>query len=495
MAIIIGSPKQAENVALYGAEGDSTRVPVVTALADIENGLKGIVSGSIDSVFKKVGTADGKVYFGYDKSDATNKTGGIVVANGKLASSKVLDAKYTPAVLYTASDEIPTGSAVGTLKTAAKLSVTYINTTGTVETKEFTVGQEAIDEAIRLAKAAAAQIEAGDGITVTPETDATDGHVTYTIGQNLEYVLVPAVAEVLYTEADADADHAVGTVKVAGESAKLVLREAVGTQGEADAKTKKVYGSVSIDELGLSALLDSTSYDESTGILTLTFAQTDGTTSDVDIDLKSMLDINDMTIAEDSQDYLSVTLDKTKADDDTESQAVIGAKVVKLDDVEYYVEGDEIPAGKAVGDVKKTGLADAADVKAAIDGAGLSAVVSKDGAAAAEDTTVIAIDEDDNRKIIVKTSTLENINLVYDEESKSWVPSSEPEDLTGLALAADVAKVIIDDEEVIAEAFNDHESRILALESAVANLTLDNAELIAAVTSINTMLTWTELAD
>ena len=81
MAIIISNETIAP--AVYGAEEAQ---PVANSVLDanIQFG-----KGSIAKVLKKVGSNDPNIYFGNDASTGA----GIVVADGKLMSSKVLDVK------------------------------------------------------------------------------------------------------------------------------------------------------------------------------------------------------------------------------------------------------------------------------------------------------------------------------------------------------------------------------------------------------------------
>ena len=102
---------------------------------------------------------------------------------------------------------------------------------------------------------------------------------------------------------------------------------------------------VPVSDIVGNGVLKSSAYDAATGILTLTFAQADGTTKAVEVDLKAMLDINDMSIADGSTNYLDVKLGTASVEGKT--QAVFGAKIVKVSEATDA----------------KTGLVDAKDVK------------------------------------------------------------------------------------------------------------------------------------
>lgn len=139
--------------------------------------------------------------------------------------------------------------------------------------------------------------------------------------------------------------------------------------------------SINVSDIIGNGVLKTSAYDAATGILTLTFAQADGTEKAVEVNLKAMLDINDISIAEASKNYLEVTLGT--ADAEGETQAVFGAKVKKI-------------VG-AVESADLTGLADAADVKAYVDSKATDLAVSATG-----DSYVSAsIDEHDNKHVIV----------------------------------------------------------------------------------------------
>ena len=146
-------------------------------------------------------------------------------------------------------------------------------------------------------------------------------------------------------------------------------------------------------------VLKSSAYDPATGILTLTFAEADGTDNAVEVDLKAMLDINDMSIAEGSKNYLEVTLGTAVVEGET--QAVFGAKTVKV----------------AEASDSKTGLVDAKDVKDYVDSKATNLSVE----AAGDDYITAAVDGKNNKKINVSadvqplTASAGTVG-VYDEE-------------------------------------------------------------------------------
>lgn len=72
-----------------------------------------------------------------------------------------------------------------------------------------------------------------------------------------------------------------------------------------NAKTE--LSTVAVSDLIGNGVLDHSSYDKATGILSLFFKQADGTMKEEKVDLKDMLDLNDVLISTDSTKYLKVT--------------------------------------------------------------------------------------------------------------------------------------------------------------------------------------------
>lgn len=104
------------------------------------------------------------------------------------------------------------------------------------------------------------------------------------------------------------------------------------------------------------------------------------------------------------------------------------------------------------------------DAVAAANQEGITVLVSEDGGKAVVDASIAEVDKDDDHKVTLKTGKLGAVGLVKDEETGKWVPGEVGEDVSGLALASDVATELASDESVIADALNDHEDRITAIE-------------------------------
>lgn len=152
-------------------------------------------------------------------------------------------------------------------------------------------------------------------------------------------------------------------------------------------------------------VLDDTSYDKTTGILTLTFKLADGNDKIVEVNLKDMLDIDDVLIASDSTKYLKLqdvtvvkyvnkndpedvitpeeynNLDETEQAEYqqvTETGVELGTRMgtVAKPEISHLATQEDVDEGKAekIGDKvvdqasvpAETGLADAEDVSEAI---------------------------------------------------------------------------------------------------------------------------------
>lgn len=79
-------------------------------------------------------------------------------------------------------------------------------------------------------------------------------------------------------------------------------------------KSGKELTTINVSDIIGNGMLKTTAYDQTTGILKLTFNQADGTTKDVEVDLKTMLDLDDIVVSADSTDYLKTDLPTTTSD-------------------------------------------------------------------------------------------------------------------------------------------------------------------------------------
>lgn len=144
---------------------------------------------------------------------------------------------------------------------------------------------------------------------------------------------------------------------------------------------------VNVSDIIGNGVLKTSAYDAATGILTLTFAQADGTEKAIDVDLKAMLDINDISIADGSKNYLEVTLGTAGVEGDT--QAVFGAKIVKVSEAS----------------ADKTGLVDAKDAKDYVDSVIKNVTAYLAVTAEGDDYVSASVKaETDNKHVIVATN-------------------------------------------------------------------------------------------
>lgn len=290
-------------------------------------------------------------------------------------------------------------------------------------------------------------VEAGKGIDITTNT-AADGHKIYTIDSSLNLTYTPAAG---------------------GNSATINLVDGDGTT---------VFGKVNVSDIIGNGVLESSNYDISTGILTLTFKNASGTTTTATVDLKAMLDINDMSVAQASQTYLNVTLDSTEAEDG-KSQAVF---TVNIADVSTATDSS-------------TGLVDAWDVKQYVD-----SKVSDKNVEAEGDDYVTATATDNKVTVTTNkqelTATAGSVGEYSTEGAQTTAPTNPT--LTGvensLADSADIAtkvKTYVDGKVAIESARSDANTlaSIKALDANVnstggTNVTVNVVETDGKVTGV-----------
>ena len=132
MAIIISNETIAP--AVYGGAEEAQPVANSVLDANIQFG-----KGSIAKVLKKVGSNDPNIYFGNDASTGA----GIVVADGKLMSSKVLDVKVIEEVPGVKGDD---GTITGFVP--AGLKITYVQD-GSVGEATLTTSTSGLESRIK----------------------------------------------------------------------------------------------------------------------------------------------------------------------------------------------------------------------------------------------------------------------------------------------------------------------------------------------------------
>lgn len=235
-------------------------------------------------------------------------------------------------------------------------------------------------------------------VTVLGGTKGSDGTVTVSF-DNLNYYTSEGTKTIIGAIESIDA-------KVKAEMEKLAASKTLGENYEFTGRITYVAASggtaahiALVDEAGQelstvnvsdiigNGVLKTSAYDAATGILTLTFAQASGVDNAIEVDLKAMLDINDITIAEASQKYLEVALGEASVEGNT--QAVFGAKIVKV----------------AEATDAKTGLVDAKDVKDYVDSQTTDLTVTAKG----DDYVGASVNADVDKKHVIVTTNVQDV--------------------------------------------------------------------------------------
>ena len=180
--------------------------------------------------------------------------------------------------------------------------------------------------------------------------------------------------------------------------------------------------------------------------------------------------------------------------------ANINATAIDAGDETVAVEGDKVSTqiaslAKSIKAAAKTAddAIKALDVTdTAVDGKYVSAVSETDGkiTVTRADLPTLSVKAGseqfaavNNHEVEIKTTALNTVGLIKDADSGKWKAGAVDATSTGLATAADVAAEIVSDEEVIATALNDHETRLKTVEgkeitvsSAKSNVAISVAE-------------------
>ena len=213
-----------------------------------------------------------------------------------------------------------------------------------------------------------------------------------------------------------------GDIKTYETAVTIKYVAAVGEVGAHIAlvdKNDKELSTVPVADIIGNGVLKKSSYNATTGILTLTFATASGKDTTVDINLGALLDIEDVMIDADSTDYLKVT---TTPDSEATGQAVFKALIKKMADASY-AEGAVV-----------TGLADAADVKKYVD----EAVSSKNVSAEGDDyITATAA----NNKVTV-TADVQNLTVGKEGTADSTLTGTEKSLVDGADVASKVSSFV-----------------------------------------------------
>lgn len=172
---------------------------------------------------------------------------------------------------------------------------------------------------------------ANKGIEVTV-SGASDAFKTYTIGAIVDGKTVTV------GESGIAATKTLEYVATSGNvAAHINLKNAAG----------EVESTIQVSDIIGNGVIDHTSYDKESNSLSLFFKQADGALKEEKVDMKELIDINDIFIGADSQNYLKVSNDA--------STATFDVKIKTMAETSY-----------APGSIV-TGLVDSADVKKYID--------------------------------------------------------------------------------------------------------------------------------
>ena len=184
---------------------------------------------------------------------------------------------------------------------------------------------------------------ANKGIEVTVSGEADD-FKTYTIGAIVDGKTVTVGGSGIAAAKTLEYVAALG-----GVAAHIDLKNAAG----------EVESTIQVSDIIGNGVIDHTSYSKETNSLSLFFKQADGTLKEEKVDMKELIDIDDIFIGVDSQNYLKVTNDA--------STATFDVKIKKMAEASY-AEGQIV-----------TGLVDAADVKKYIDTQSSDLAVTAEG--------------------------------------------------------------------------------------------------------------------
>lgn len=534
MAIIIQKSKINGAPVIFGAPVDADTAKGV----EVKFGY-----GTLENVLAKVGTADdGVIYFGYDDAKST----GAIVSRGKLVSSKILDIKTTAAVTgeggtvtkeaqivisYIDTDksvktlEIPV-SADGKLKDLADKIESLKTLVGTkADTKETdTVFGAIAKEADRAAIAETGlsnRIKTLEDKKYTTVNAKDDGHVK---------VKVTADNVVTVTEDDIASAALLGTVDdVAGTATafgKIVseTERATAAEGGLNTRVTSIETLITSDKDGtinkVSEVIDwfkgvaegeggakllSDVAANKTAIGTETVDGTAGTgiyKRIEDLEAKKHK-VSDVT-ADAGKCVSGVHVDENGAltIDQTElSAANINATAIADGADTVAVEGDKVDAqiaslAKSIKAAAKTAddAIKALDVEdTAVDGKYVSAVSERDGkiTVTRADLPTLSVKTGseqfaavNNHEVEIKTTVLNTVGLTKNADTGKWQAGTADAESTGLATAADVAAEIVSDEEVIATALNDHETRLHTVESKEITVTSAKSDVAISVAEV-----------
>lgn len=180
--------------------------------------------------------------------------------------------------------------------------------------------------------------------------------------------------------------------------------------------------------------------------------------------------------------------------------AGVAATSITAGDETVAVEGDKVSTqiaslAKSIKAAAKTAddAIKALDVTdTAVDGKYVSAVSETDGkiTVTRADLPTLSVKEGsgqfaavNNHEVEIKTTALNTVGLTKTEAGK-WQAGTADAKSTGLATAADVAAEIVSDEEVIATALNDHETRLKTVEGKEITVSSAKSDVAISVAEV-----------
>ena len=424
----------------------NTAVPVdtrlvVATLADLKNPetwVSGVYDGKNDSNNVYV------VYPGLTVTVTSEKT--VYVFIGEEVNGTTLSSDASWSKLSTAESTGDTQDAVDKTEESVGLAAdgSHVQTSGNYTSDATTVVGEiaALDSALK-------------------STNDKIGESGDTKEQDTVYGSIAKVQDDLNTEKSKIAGSA--TIKEVENTYETALEfKYVPVSGpDADVKTPahlalcdkngKELSTVDIDLIVGNGTLKESVYNTETGILTLVWNKSDGTTTETPIDLSSMLDINDVLIDSESLKYMSVNLAGGE-----NSQAVFKALIKKVSEAT----------------AESTGLADAADVKnfveasiQSLDKVSTTATGQNIHVTYSEEDGIVSIDsisEDYSTVTRVAHSESENASITVSEGSK-------------LATGSDIEKVAAYTDDKVSEEASRVDSKIANLRGSATGSDGDEA--------------------
>ena len=388
MAIIISNETIAP--AVYGGAEEAQPVANSVLDANIQFG-----KGSIAKVLEKVGTNDPNIYFGNDASTGA----GIVVADGKLMSSKVLDVKVIEEVPGVKGDD---GTITGFVP--AGLKITYVQD-GSVGEATLTTSTSGLESRIKALEDFNKVADSDGKINTVKDIldwfdSVSEASTNYTVTVDGSVMdLGKGQAGLLTSVAHNKKD--IADIKATINS--LDVTDTSAGKGNVVVKYKQENGLVTISDVSVtetSALFTEATQDTSAN-LSVTSASALLTGESISaiknyVDAVALANQEEITIKTDSSAYLTV---------DASNDHLIGVKVTTLGDaVGLTKNGDGTWVTPEGVTTVAPGLATAADVAAEI-------VADEKVIAAALNEHELAINALEDKQITVSSTTGNIIDL------------------------------------------------------------------------------------